>query len=101
MKYFYERSSLVDSDVNIHFEDLLYMDSEQTTEWIEKMRLFILHQWDNYGVPPTIGQDENTIKKNFRKLRDYSIQKFLMNEKLNNPKPNRGFPFSQILLHKY
>jgi len=80
MKYFYEKSSLVESNVNIHFEDLLWMDSDKTTEWIEDMRLFILNQWDNYGIPPTIGQDEDTIKKNFRKLRDYSIQKFLMNE---------------------
>ena len=29
------------------------------------------------GTPPTIGQTEKDIKKNFRKLRDYSVQKFL------------------------
>jgi hypothetical protein len=80
MKYFYERSGLLESEININFEDLLWMDSEQTTEWIETMRLFILNQWDDHGIPPTIGQDEDTIKKNFSKLRDYSIQKFLISD---------------------
>jgi hypothetical protein len=80
MKYFYERSGLLESEININFEDLLWMDSEQTTEWIETMRLFILNQWDEHGIPPTIGQDEDTIKKNFSKLRDYSIQKFLISD---------------------
>ena len=78
MKYFYERSGLLESDININFEELLLMDSEQTIKWIKEMRVFILNQWDNYGIPPTIGQDENTIKKNFSKLRSYSIQKFLI-----------------------
>ena len=49
MKYFYERSGLLESEININFEDLLWMDSEQTTEWIETMRLFILNQWDDHG----------------------------------------------------
>ena len=80
MKYFYERSKLVESDINVNFEDLLWMDSEQTSEWIEKMRCFILQQWDDYGTPPTIGQDEDTIKKNFRKLRTYTIQQFLISD---------------------
>ena len=76
-KYFYERSNLLESEVNINFEELLWMNDSQTTEWIDKMRNFILSQWDGEGIPPTIGQSEKKIKTNFRKLRDYNIQQLV------------------------
>ena len=79
-KYFYERSNLLESEVNINFEELLWMNDSQTTEWIDKMRSFILSQWDGEGIPPTIGQSESKIKTNFRKLRDYNIQQFLISD---------------------
>ena len=79
-KYFYERSNLLESKVNINFEELLWMNDSQTTEWIDKMRSFILSQWDGEGIPPTIGQSESKIKTNFRKLRDYNIQQFLISD---------------------
>ena len=31
-KYFYERSNLLESEVNINFENLLYMDDSETIE---------------------------------------------------------------------
>ena len=79
-KYFYERSNLLESEVNINFEELLWMNDSQTTEWIDKMRSFILSQWDGEGIPPTIGQSESKIKTNFTKLRDYNIQQFLISD---------------------
>ena len=84
MKYFYERSNLLESEVNINFEELLWMNDTDTSEWIDKMRIFIIDQWDNLGIPPTIGQTEKDIKKNFRKLRDYSVQKFLTSDDSGN-----------------
>ena len=83
-KYFYERSNLLESEVNINFEELLWMDDIQTADWIDKMRNFILSQWDSEGIPPTIGQDEIKIKKNFKKLRDYNIQQFLISDDSDN-----------------
>ena len=80
-KFFYERSNLLESAVNITFEELLWMDDSDTTKWIDKMRNFILSQWDNDGVPPTIGQSEEKIKSNFKKLRDYNIHQFLISER--------------------
>ena len=62
-KHFYERSNLLESDVNITFEELLWMNDSETTDWIDKMRSFILSQWDN-----------------FKKLRDYNIQQFLISD---------------------
>ena len=79
-KHFYERSNLLESDVNITFEQLLWMNDSETTDWIDKMRSFILSQWDGEGIPPTIGQSEEKIKSNFKKLRDYNIQQFLISD---------------------
>ena len=44
-KYYYERSNLLESNVNINFEELLWMDDAQTEEWIEKLRKFIIFEY--------------------------------------------------------
>ena len=80
-KYYYERSNLLESEININFEELLWMNKEQTEEWIENLRSFILSEWDYKGIPPTIGQDTKDIKKNFKKLREYDVHhKFLVRD---------------------
>ena len=72
-KYYYERSNLLESEVNLNFEEVLYMDDISTTKWIDQLRTFILNEWDDKGIPPTIGQYTYDLKKNFRKLRDYPL----------------------------
>jgi len=80
-KYYYERSNLLESDVNITFDELLYMNKEETSEWIEKLRSFIISEWDDKGIPPTIGANTSDIKKNFMKLREYDVHhKFLVSD---------------------
>ena len=80
-KYYYDRSNLLESDVNIHFDELLYMDEKQTSEWIESLRSFIISEWDPKGIPPTIGSNTKDIKKNFKKLREYDVHnKFLIHD---------------------
>ena len=79
-KFYYQRSNLLESEININFEELLWMDDEQTSQWIDKMRNFILSEWDGKGIPPTIGQNTDGIIKNFKKLRDYNIHKFLVKD---------------------
>ena len=80
-KYYYERSNLLESNVNINFEELLWMDDAQTEEWIESLRCFIISEWDDKGIPPTIGQDTRDIKNNFMKLREYDVHhKFLVRD---------------------
>ena len=46
-KFYYQRSNLLESDFNINFEELLWMDDNQTSQWIDDMRNYILSQWDN------------------------------------------------------
>ncbi len=79
-KFYYEKSKLLESEVNITFEELLWMDDDQTTTWINELREFVLYEWDSFDIPPTIGQNTSSIIQNFKKLRDYNIQKFLVKD---------------------
>ena len=58
-KYYYERSNLLESDINIYFEELLYMNDKETSEWIKNLRSFIISEWDDKGIPPTIFLDSS------------------------------------------
>ena len=72
-KFYYERSNLLESEVNVNFEDVLWMSMEDTIAWIDKLREFILDEWDNKGTPPTIGLNADDIIDNFKKLREYPL----------------------------
>ena len=90
-KYYYERSNLLESDVNIYFEELLYMNDKETSEWIKSLRSFILSEWDDKGIPPTIGQNTDKILTNFGKLRDYPVEDFLVSDDDGNENVIRNY----------
>ena len=73
MKYYYEKSGILDSKINITYHELFCKTDEELDEWIEEVRQYVIKEWDEKGIPPTIGQNTNDIKKNFRKLRDYPL----------------------------
>ena len=60
------------------------MSYEDTLKWIDELRTFVLTEWDDKGIPPTIGLDTKDIIKNFRKLREYPLhqgkKQFLIND---------------------
>ena len=90
-KYYYERSNLLESDVNIYFEELLYMNDKETSEWIKNLRSFIISEWDDKGIPPTIGQNTDKILTNFGKLRDYPVEDFLVSDDDGNEDVIRNY----------
>ena len=90
-KYYYERSNLLESDINIYFEELLYMNDKETSEWIKNLRSFIISEWDDKGIPPTIGQNTDKILTNFGKLRDYLVEDFLVTDDDGNEDVIRNY----------
>ena len=90
-KYYYERSNLLESDINIYFEELLYMNDKETSKWIKNLRSFILSEWDDKGIPPTIGQNTDKILTNFGKLRDYPVEDFLVSDDDGNEDVIRNY----------
>ncbi len=86
MNYYYERSGILESKVNITYHELFCKTDEELDLWIEEVRQYIIEDWDERGIPPMVGQSIEDIKKGFRKLRDYNIRGFV--EKADDGKRN-------------
>ena len=76
-KYYYERSGILESPINITYHELFCKNDEELDEWIEEVRQYIITEWDDHGIPPMIGQSIEDITKGFRKLREYDIHGFI------------------------
>ena len=67
------------------------MNDEETSKWIKSLRSFILSEWDDKGIPPTIGQNTDKILTNFGKLRDYPVEDFLVSDDDGNENVIRNY----------
>jgi len=76
-KHYYEKSGIMDSKVNITYDELFRKTDEELDEWIEEARQYIIEDWDERGTPPMVGQTIETIISSFRKLREYDIHGFV------------------------
>ena len=76
-KYYYEKSGILDSKVNITYHELFLKTDEELDEWIEEARQFIIKDWDENGTPPMVGQNIDQIISSFKKLREYDIHGFI------------------------
>jgi len=70
MKYYYDRNSYIidDPEINVRFEELLFMTDNDFETWVDKLRSKVLQVWDEYGVPPLGGIDERDMCEEFRKM---------------------------------
>ena len=91
MKYYYEKSSILDSDRNITYDKVFKMSDDELLEWIESVRQYFVDEWDNKGIPPMIGQSTKEIIKSFRKLRDYNARGFVMKDDDGNNNVIKNF----------
>ena len=86
MKYYYEKSSILDSEINITYDKLFHKNDDELDEWIEEVRQYVMKEWDEKGIPPLVGQSIEDIIKSFKKLREYNIRGFI--EKADDGKRN-------------
>ena len=77
MEYYYEKSGILDSKVNITYHELFCKSDAELAKWIGEVRQFIVEDWDERGTPPMIGQNIDAIIKSFKKLREYDIHGFI------------------------
>ena len=75
-KYFYEKSGIECWPTNITYGELVSYNKQQLYAWLEELRLRVLNTWDEQGIPPVVGKNENEIKSSFSKLRQYDCSKF-------------------------
>ena len=69
MKYYYEKSSIMDSEINVTYDEVFRKTDEELDEWIEKVRRYFVNDWDGNGTTPMVGQNIEDIIKGFKKLR--------------------------------
>lgn len=75
-KYFYEKSGIESWPTNITYGELVSYNKQKLYDWLEDLRLRVLKSWNEQGVPPIVGKNENEIKSSFSKLRQYDCSKF-------------------------
>lgn len=76
-KYFYERNSFIlEHEINILFEEILWMPENEFREWFAEMRKTIVYAWDELGIPPRVGYDEDAIINQFNKMIGFNTKKF-------------------------
>ena len=44
--YYYEKSSILDSEINITYDELFRKDDDELDEWIEEVRQYVIKEWD-------------------------------------------------------
>lgn len=71
-----KNTHVINSDINVNFEDLLEMTPDQFRDWVVSMRKVIRSAWDTYGCPPRTGKDVDEIIDNFNKLESYPVHEF-------------------------
>jgi hypothetical protein len=69
-KTYYDRNSYIldNENVNITFHELLMMNDDQITEWIDLLRSEVIIAWDQYGMPPLSGRSEDDMEEIFREM---------------------------------
>src|ERR1700675_1535292 len=68
--HYWTRNSHIidDTTVNVRFEELLMMTDDQITIWVKHMRKRVLEVWDEFGIPPLAGRDEDEMVEIFRQM---------------------------------
>jgi hypothetical protein len=79
-KYFYEKSNIINFKSNITYHELLQLNDSEFKEWCIQLRKEVIDQWDNEGIPPTIGSSESDIYKEFSELKNYDISNFHLDD---------------------
>ena len=76
-KYFFEKNThVLNSEVNVFFENLLDMSDDEFRQWVIDYRKKLIESWDNYGCAPRSGADEEKIIKTFNSLSSHPVHKF-------------------------
>jgi len=81
----YQRNEyVIDSDINVCFEDLLDMTPDQFKDWVVRMRETIRDAWDSHGCPPRTGKNEDEIIDSFNRLESYPVHEFTHSDELSD-----------------
>ena len=82
---FYQRNDhIINSDVNVNFEDLLEMTPDQFKDWVIQLRKELTEAWNTYGCPPRTGKNEDDIISSFNKISEFHVHQFEFDDELSD-----------------
>ena len=90
-KHYYEKSGLLDAEINITYHEVFQKSNDDLVKWIDSVREYIVKEWDEKGIPPTIGANRDEIIDSFRKLRDYKVRDFIEKDDDGNENVIKNF----------
>lgn len=79
-------NKLLESTINITFDELIRKTPDEFRSWVVDMRSTILDLWDNHGLPPRVGYDEDEIIHQFKKMEGFPVHEFLVENELTGKK---------------
>ncbi|MDC1213860.1 site-specific DNA-methyltransferase [Rhodospirillales bacterium] len=77
-----ENDYLYQSDANITFGEVIQYNDEQFREWISLLRKAVIFAWDELGIPPNGGQDEDIVVSQFNEMLRYDVGQFEREDEL-------------------
>lgn len=84
MTHYGKNTHLIDSDINVLFEELLEMNPDQFEQWVIDLRKSVVDIWDNKNVPPRRGKEDRDIIDQWNKMCSYPIHKFTFTDELSD-----------------
>ena len=81
----YQRNDhIINSDVNVVFENLLEMSPGSFRIWVVQLRKELTEAWDNYGCPPRTGKNEDDIINSFNRMAEFPAHEFEFDDELSD-----------------
>jgi hypothetical protein len=72
-QYFYEKNAqFLNSPINITFDQVLVMTTDEFRQWIIDLRKLVVHLWDHEGQPPVAGAPMEELCRQFQELHDFT-----------------------------
>lgn len=76
-QWYYERNTkMMESPVNLTFEELLWMSKDEFRQWVIALRTTVIRLWDEEGQPPRVGYDKSDIIEQFRMMERFMVKTF-------------------------
>ena len=77
MNYFYEKNEhIINHEVNKTFEEVMWMSDKEFVSWFVDLRKQVVKIWDELGIPPRVGFDEDGIRNQFKKMHSFPVHEF-------------------------
>jgi len=81
----YEKNThVLNSKMNVCFEELLQMTPDQFKDWVVLMRKTLKESWDNHGCPPRTGKNNQEIIKKWNEIETFPVHKYEYTDELES-----------------